>query len=587
MNLRLVRLRTTKWAKSFFLRLASVPGYFAAGSLALFFLSVYARNAQVFSIGGFTILSEKSFTVFGYTIDNFEKISFVAFSISSILTALIFWRSIEGAMTKLISAQNVLSKMALSDGDKEQHLEVTAPAGPWLQTSSWTEIVKKMRQMLYVHGWGQIPTLSDLRYFIRISDRHLDPRKADREFEPLKSTVNSSKILSVATFLRIDYAQWHGMTFSADSRHDFDLNLPTIIEKLIPVFVVMPFERYARDKAVLSNFTPIYPVTGTLEKSLSDALNLGDTGTAQSRVLPYLRKIDWMSRVDDDLLDDIYQDDKAFESVAEGGISDADKLGGDGWDKNKLGEPAFTIKVLFPNKRGIQLDTYRIRFASLFDENGDHRDYVAELIKKLFPAEEAEIDKNIVGAASGVVGCYVPFPDDLELLKEIGHQSKRAEDINRAIIFYNWAYLHIRSIVAPGKSPYTNDSWSFPLSNVAFLDEAKFRAGGNVSLDNEYAVIPYTMDFTPNTPYLKNGDVVFSGNYKSGSGTNSQLVTCPTDVFHISWDFQETATEVDETTEAPSDKTGEEVPGAEVAPEGQENTDEKVVQIATSKRSAE
>lgn len=490
---------------------------------------------------------------------------------------------LQSEIAQISQIREKIQNIAFSESEQRNHLSVVAPAGPWLQTTAWEEIIKKMREMLRVHGWGQIPTLSNLNYRIQICDN-----VANDGSEIRAQQEDQKKIESVSDLARLDYIQWHGLKFDSDLRtidkkgktvdgYNGDIDLRTVIKSLAPIYIVLPFESYARNKSVLKNFVPVYPITDRLEEKLKEAVKAKYGETEDCKVLAYLRQVQWMTQTNQKFLDK-FEKEGAFGAIA-GDHEIVDSNLDYDPNESQLGPASFSIKILYPLNGTVGV--HRIRYISLFDRSGKPRCKVRKIIDDCISGDPE--GETILADKRRVSGGYVPLPEDLDGLKGICDKVTTREAAENVKVLYNWAYVHVRSVRLPCGTPiYKNDSWSFQASNVAFFEKAQFRAAGSIEFKEEYSVIPYTMDEPRKAPEIiaEGKEIKFTGRDEN----DRQLVTCPTDAFHISWYCNEDATAGVLDTQGDPPTEERQVGGS--ATKKPESDDETVVHLPATQRAS-
>ncbi len=432
-------------------------------------------------------------------------------------------------------------EVSISTTEKpEGQLSVVAPAAKWIQTSSWIEIVKKMREMFRMHQWGQIPTLSGLNYMVEVGG-NLDKNHAN--------IGNAQAISKITEFLSIDYFQWHGFSFEFPKGLEADLvqdggginltapyadrfSLKNIIDNLISPFIIIPFDAYARNKDAFGSCTPIYPVSSQLYNLWRNELGYQDNDHDNQLLLSELRRLEWMGPCPDELLNEVLTDPQfrtdfgRIDHLGDFRVRD-DHLGREGQEQSKYGPTVFSVFVVYPSLTiSRKREVHRIRFVSLFDREGKLNEEVRALFLKFASTRTISL---IDGIDYRALGCYVPIKSDLDDFADYvdGLDSYRWAEVR---VLYAWSYVHPRRVTSRSDADqvlYLNDSWSFPVSNVAVLRRAEFRATRGVDFRNEFPIIPYTMAPPEETPRRNGNRIVYAEN----------LPMCPSDVFHVNWSY--------------------------------------------------
>jgi hypothetical protein len=178
--------------------LSFITGAFSIGSFALYFsylnLDVEKR------------INDKDIEVEKRVNDKQEELNALSDEIKTSLRDYISKadRVVKERNNKFDELHQKFYDLASSKGENGRQLGVVAPAGQWLHTSSWDEIVKKMREMLKMHGWGQVPAYSDIRYLISLNQ--IKPDGFGFKDSTLQNKTNFVKV----NFFRL--VDWIGIT---------------------------------------------------------------------------------------------------------------------------------------------------------------------------------------------------------------------------------------------------------------------------------------------------------------------------------------------------------------------------------------
>lgn len=439
-------------------------------------------------------------------------------------------------------------------GGEDRHLSVVAPVGQWLHTSSWDEIVKKMRDMLKMHDWGQVPAYSEMRYLVSLNQ--IKPHDFGFQDATLQNKTNFVKV----NFFQTSGLDWDNFRYNDHERKEEDKKVEDrkeddekeplhrravlfdALKNALSTYVVMPYNDYAttEDKEIVYHCSAVYPLSPQAIKKFSALYETGESET-----LALLRRLPWKGPCDHSIFQEVTQADGEFPKIFN---SLADNLQTTNRDKSSSidtngDEPAaedsatveqvdhsweyaFSVNIVFQD--GQKRHVEKIRYLSMFNAEG--------VLQTPYLTHMPETDSGIDWASvlckteNNIIGCYAPYTPDVEKLRA-KCSSIQSGDWRNIRIAFNWSYLHLQSMTVAGER-YANNSWSFQIFSVGRLKRAEFRDDGeNIRFENETAVIPYTMkalDLLP-TPTENGGrsKVVFEG--------PTAFATSPSDVFHISW----------------------------------------------------
>lgn len=420
-----------------------------------------------------------------------------------------------------------LNKLTTTKDDDERYLGVMVPAGPWVQTSSWTEIVKKTREMLRSHMWGQVPAFADIKFLVKIQEKAESVNEIPNDFS------ESSEFISI-DFVQSSAFNWQNFRNDDNENGAEPLSqrasLFDALSNVLSTYVVMPYNSFSANSTSLRDCAPVYPVSAQLIERWMTVLELD-----RQKTIKKLRRLRWMDKCDDQLSASLTDDDGTydeFHQLDKDALKDSDRC---------MAEEGiyYSFSVKFKVKMQGNYKVLRVRYISLFDDDGQECKAARNsLLSEFGGVNEYIVNEKFIKTGTRMIGCYVPYAPDVRELAEQCHQLSDEVDWTEIRVLFNWSYLHVRSVIQEeNEIRYTNDSWSFQVASVGQLKEAIFLdEGGNsrIKLIDENSVIPYTMAPPKGTPRLERQN--------EGNGTKvvfdaDGLPTCPSDIFHLTWQY--------------------------------------------------